>query len=203
MKKLTLTAGLLRIILLASLVLLILCAALGFYYTQGLLRQFAVDASHLNAKAAMSEQNLGALQSIEEYLANHTKERKRAAGVVAESKAYRYQNEIIADIRAFARDSDVTITEYTFNEDSTAGAAPANGNAKAAPAKPTVSGLKSKTVSIGVKSPVRYTNLLNFIHRIEQNTTKMQIASVSLSRADKSASTHVATNAFIVEVYTR
>ena len=199
MKKLTLTAGLLRIILLASLVLLILCAALGFYYTQGLLRQFAVDTSHLNAKAAMSEQNLGALQSIEEYLANHTNERKRAAGVVAESKAYRYQNEIIADIRAFARDSDVTITEYTFNEDSTAGAAPA----KAAPAKPTVSGLKSKTVSIGVKSPVRYTNLLNFIHRIEQNTTKMQIASVSLSRADKSASTHVATNAFIVEVYTR
>lgn len=222
MKGASLNARTLRIVLLALLVLFIAGGAGGFYYIQGLLRNDAQEISQLNTEADASEQRIAALEEVKKYLEDHKIEQDKAIKVVSESKQYRYQDEIIDAISTIARKSDIEVLNYTFNEteDAPAASTPqpstppaegASGGESTTPTPgattPTAGALKSKTVTVTVESPVKYRDFMSFIRRIEQNSTKMQIANVSIGRATgedgSEQSDSVTTNAFEIEVYVK
>ncbi len=221
MKNTQLTARSLRIALGLSLVLLMGVIGGGFYFIQAKLRVYAVETSKLNTEASSSQQKIVSLQNLRKSLDNLQPEQELAKRIVAESKQYQYQNEIINDISEIAAASGVTITSYVFSDTASAAgsgaaATPAPAPNTATPPATAASGapgaatptpaataqLNSKTVTVAFKSPLNYVDFLNFVHRIEQNPTKMQIANInSLSRGDSSDS--VTTESFQIEVYVR
>lgn len=225
MKSVSLNARMLRIILVVSLLLLAGCGIAGFYYMQTILRKDAMEISALNTEAAASEGKITALINIQKYLEEHKDDQLKAAEIVAESKQYKYQNEIIDAVSAIASKSGVTVSSYTFNEAPTGAggaATPPAAQPTPAPTTPTTpdaaaaggagaatpaATLNSKTVTVAIKNPVDYKSLMSFIRRIEQNNTKMQIANVSISRATSEGgediSSSVTTNAFEIEVYVK
>ena len=208
------TANKLRYILISALILLFFASAAGFYFVQNLLRAYAKETSSLNSEAAICDQNLAALKNIESYLAAHQQDQDLAQKVVADSKEYRYQNEIVSDISDFADKSGIHITSYDFSssKDGAAGSTsstPSTSTTTTPSATPSggaaagTSSLKSTTVNVSIQSPVNYTKLLNFISLIEQNTTKMQISGISLTRSDEGGKSKVSSESFDIEVYVR
>lgn len=199
-----LTATSLRYILIGILLVLLIGSGAGFVFVYDRLVDYNEETMALNAQIDMSDANLNALQRVQEYLAQHQEDIDNSTKIVAQTKAYRYQDDIINDIYRFANDSGVDLVSISF-ADTTGGDSGANaGNQQKAPATPqpnAINGLTSKTANVSIGTPVNYSNLLAFIRKIEQNQTKMQIASISLTRGESGNS--VTSEAFTIEVYTR
>lgn len=210
--KMKLTAPILRIILLVVLALTLVIGGFGFYLIRQVMSDYAKETSSLNSQASASDQNIRSLQNLQSYLDSHKEDISKVNQVVADSKQYQYQNDIINDLTAFASQSGVSITSFTFTSNASAAAttspAPAatGGATKpatdAAPA-PAASSLKSTTVSVAITNPVDYNNLLTFINHIEQNLTKMQVSSVNLTHDAGKGKNEVSSDVFNIEVYVR
>ena len=199
MKPSKMTATKLRGLLSFSLVLISIGCFGVFYMASGQLKASATEASRVIADAEASRNNLQALQTLQAELEKQRDTIARVDSVVANSQSYEYQNQIIADINKYAVVAKIDLTNIDFGtKDAAAGAstAPAPGVPVAAP---TPSGLKSTTVTISLKSPTNYINLLNFVHLIEQNLPKMQISKMNLTSDGKSD--QVGSDALVIEVY--
>jgi len=199
-----LTASQLRIILIGSIIGIVAISGIGFYFLQGELTKYAVHVSHVSEDAATSGSDISVLKNLQKQLDQNKLNIERTQSIVAESRSYEYQPVIVKDLNTFAARSGITIASFVFDSGTTgkaptpgAAATGAAGTGQAAP----ISGLKSTAVSITLQPPTKYENLLNFIHDIEQNLTKMQIASISLTKG--TTAQEVATNALLIEVYIR
>ncbi len=214
LKKTTssLTAQKLRTLLIVSIFLIILLTVGIFTYTRGILAGYAVDVQKVSDTATSSSQNLSALNTLKTKLAEDKTAVERAKNLVAESQSYAYQDQIVKDLKTFATKSKVTISGFQFNSEETgaAGTTPApNVAATPAPAAGTVtpatptpaSSLKTVSVSINLKSPLAYRDVMNFIHMIEQNLTKMQLTGIAFNK--DTGSDNVTVNALTIEVYVR
>lgn len=204
----SLTAQKLRLLLLGSIALLILAAAGIFVYSRGIIAQYAADVEKVNATAELSSRNLSALSTLKTTLAEDKEAVERTRNLVAESQSYAYQDQIIKDLTTFANKSGVAIAGFQFNEAAAAagGAAATPAPTAAAPgvagAGPTqITGLKTVSVSVNLQSPMKYKDIMDFVHMIEQNLTKMQLTGITMSR--DSDSSDVTVSALTVEVYTR
>ncbi len=195
------TATRLRLILSASLFLIILIAAIGFSVIDGTLRDMAADVSHTTADAAASRDSLQTLQKVQQQLTADADVMTRASNIVAESQSYQYQDQIVNDLNGYAGKAGITITSLDFGATTTT---PAGGSANPTPTgttAPAVSGVNSKTVTVTLKNPVNYNNLLRFIRSIEQNLTKMQISKVGISKG--SSGSDVSSDVLTIQVYVR
>jgi glycine cleavage system regulatory protein len=172
---------------------------IGFYYWTGVLRADATEASKKQAQANNSQSNIQTLQSIQNELERDKAIVDRASNIVAESQSYQYQDQIINDITNYATRAGIEITNIDFSTTKTA-ATSATTSQQTQQTAPTPSGVKSSSVSVTLKNPVDYTNLLRFIHSIEQNLTKMQISRVGLS---KEATGGITSDVLTIEVYVR
>lgn len=201
------TAQKLRMLLLASIIGLVLIAGAVFWLIRGHLMTFAHEVQQSNAEANSSTQNLATLEHLKTQLSQDADTVERTKNIVAESKSYAYQDQIIKDINTYASRSGVSVSGYTFSADTgaTAGTAvtstPPAASTQATAGAKTVTGLKSVSVSVNLKSPVKYESVMNFIHSIEQNLTKMQLAGISLTKDP--TSDNVTASALTIEVYTR
>jgi len=197
-----LTATTLRLILAISLVVIAGLAASGFVFFNNQLQSVATEVSRAAAEASASQNNLQTLQKIQKDLRENQDVVQRASNIVAESQSYRYQDQIITDLNSYAGAAGITINTIDFGTTGQAGTTPLSGSATPAPTPttaPTLAGAKPTSVSITISNPVGYVNLLNFIHSIEQNLTKMQIAKIGLTKGTSGAS--VTSEAFAIEVY--
>ena len=211
LKKTTsnLTAQKLRLLLLGSMALLIVIAGAIFIFTKGMLAQYAADVEKVSNTAESSSKNLTALSMLKTKLAEDNDAVERTRNLVAESQSYAYQDQIIKDITTFAQKSGVSISGFQFNSENTAtagSAATAQSQAGTSAATgqattPQVSGLKTVSVSVNLKSPLEYKDIMDFVHMIEQNLTKMQLAGITMNR--DAASDKVSVSSLTVEVYTR
>lgn len=163
------------------------------------LKDVAVDVSHTTQDANASQNDLRTLQQIQETLEKDKEVVDRANSIVAESKSYQYQDQIIADLNDYANKSGVSITNIDFSSTATT----TNPTTPQTPATPlvTVPGVKSTSVSVTLKNPIDYVSLLRFLKSIEQNLTKMQVSKVSLTK--DAASGNVTSEALTIEVYVR
>ena len=198
----------LRIILSASLVLIIAVAAMIVYLANTQLREVATIASNKAADATASDDAVFTLERIQKKLNEEKGTIERVNSIVADSQSYQYQNQIISDLNDYASKASITITNLDFSAGNTTASTP-GAPSPALPATPdaaavapaTTGGLKSTSVSVTLANPVNYNNLLRFIRLIEQNLTKMQISKVNLTK--EADATEVNTETFTIDVYIR
>lgn len=205
MKSGSLNARSLRLILILVMILIVIATIAGFYFSQQQILKYANDVSQSNSDAAAGGQNLATLRNLDTQLDQKAGTIEKAKKIVAESKDYVYQDQIIKDIADIGNETGVDITGFSFTPQTAgASAAPTGTSAPSVnePAASTVAGstLKSQTVTVTIDSPLSYNNLMKFIKRIEQNSFKMQIANVSITGAEDS---EVSSEAFSIEVYVR
>jgi hypothetical protein len=193
--KFRLTPTRLRIMLMISLVVTIALSSVINSFAFGLLEDFAVDVSHTTVDATASQNNLQNLQQVQQKLAGEKDVIQRASSIVADSQSYQYQDQILTDLKAFASQAGIVITNLDFS------AATTSKTPTAPAAGPAPVGVKSTSVSVTLKNPVNYVNFLKFVKSIEQNLTKMQISKVALSKA--ATGNDVSSETLIIEVYIR
>lgn len=193
----------LRIILCISMAILILFSGVGFWFFKEALTSQAVGVRDAVAKATVSDNDIVNLQNLQQQLEKDSVAVKRTQNIVADSKSYQYQDQIIKDLNTYASAANITLSNYTFNSSpTTSGTAPAPGTtATATPAAP--SGLKTTSVSITIKNPVDYESVMRFIHSIEINLTKMQLTGISLAKDNGTSDTGFTINPLTLEVYIR
>lgn len=188
-----LTPSKLRIILSVTILLITLAGGGGFYYVYGMLNESAEETRVQVSKATESENTLQRLQNLEHDLKEKSDSVARASRVTADSQNYSYQNQLVNDLTTYASRANLTITNISFS----AGGATTTEDGEAAVQK---SGLRSAKVNVTLSSPVDYRNLLNFLHYVEQNLTKLKIGRVTLTKGGEEG---VSVGALDLEVHIR
>lgn len=191
----SMTATKLRVILAICMLTISLLAAGLFYVGYHQLKALATDVRNSVGVANASKNSLTSLQQTEQDLKANQDIVTRASRVVADGQDYAYQNMIITDLQTYANRTGLTINTIDFSANS------ANTGTSAAPAADSGTS-KTAKVTVTLKNPVNYDNLLHFMRSIEQNLTKLQIANIGLSKAGDDAKS-VTTNSLSIELYTK
>ncbi|EDK72608.1 hypothetical protein TM7_0248 [candidate division TM7 genomosp. GTL1] len=164
-----LTPLMLERILLGTIGLMILGAIIGFSTVDGALRQSATETNHAQIDATVGRDTIDQLRFLDTYVQKNQTTIERAASIVADSRQYSYQNQIVADINTYAARAGVSVLGYSFE------------STLQQKSSKRVAGLKTIDASVTLKSPILYDNFLRFLKAIEQNLTKMQVSGVSMS----------------------
>lgn len=169
MKKVSFDAVFLSWLFIGLIGLVLLGAGLGCWQLQKLLAAERIAADHSKIDARISADELQKAHNLQVYLENHKADVEKAAAVVAETKTYQYQNQIVEDVNRYASIAGVTVLGFDFPLQKTTAAAAKAG------------GVKTIQASFTLQNPVPYENYLRFLKLIEQNLTKMQITDISIT----------------------
>lgn len=161
----SLSAMRMRYVFWSLLVLIIAAMAGGFYIMYSSLSATAREIASLQGESRASDSIVNQLSQLKRQLADNQLSIERAKNIVAESQSYKYQDQIVNDITAYAQKSGVTITSISFSS-----------------AKKQTKGSTSLSVQLGKSTT--YENLLGFLRRLERNLTKIRVASVSMARSE-------------------
>ena len=188
----------LSIIFFTMISLLAVVSWLGFNYVS----DSAKDVRSVVEVAATNDAKLSNLKQEIRDMEKYQEEAILAKNVVAESRQYQYQNDIIADLSRYAKASGLS---YDF-ENTTEASGTGSSSAVTTPSTTSsVAGLKTTKVSVSFKNPVMFTDLMKFLQSVESNNMRMQVASVALSRptGEEAAAGTVGSDALTIEVYIR
>ncbi|QHU92376.1 hypothetical protein GWK76_03625 [Candidatus Saccharibacteria bacterium oral taxon 488] len=194
-----------RIVFALSLVLILVGMGGIVYFGYTMLQGTAEEVSKIQTEAKAVDAKVQNLARLEKEMEKYKDSVAKARQLVAETQQYQYQNQIINDLTTYANQSGVGIAGFTF----TSGSAGAKSNSGSSGTSGTnnssgsnsAAGPKSMKVSVRLNEKTDYMALLRFMHLIEQNLTRMQIASVSMSKAEGAG--QVSTQTLDVEVYVR
>ena len=194
-----------RLVFALSLVLILVGMGGVVYFGYTMLQGTAEEVSKIQTEAKAVDAKVQNLARLEKEMEKYKDSVAKAQQLVAETQQYQYQNQIINDLTAYANKSGVGIAGFTF----TSGSAGAKSNSGSSGTSGTNNssgsnsavGPKSMKVSVRLNEKTDYMALLRFMHLIEQNLTRMQIASVSMSKTEGTG--QVNTQTLEVEVYVR
>lgn len=185
MKK-GLTASSARIVLALFLLIILAAMVAGSYFAYSFLSATSKEVADMQTEASAVDMKIQNLLKLKDQLEKNPVATKKAEQIVAESKSYQYQNQIINDLSIYAAKANVPIQSFTFQDSSTSSAKSSSSSSQTTAKKPTsVNGVKSITVSIQLGDKVPYNNLLHFLYLVENNVTRMQISGVSISRGEQ------------------
>lgn len=183
-----------RIILSLGLIILLLAVGAGFYFTYKKVDDLANQTAIKQTEVDSIDRKIVYLQGLEKRLDEQSENIIKAQKIVAETKDYQYQNQIIDDLSRIASIAGVQIQNYTFQNDSATDGSnspnvteEADSPDKQAPSntsQPQAS-INSTEVGIQLESDIVFTKYLMFISLIERNATRMQISDVSISRSEE------------------
>ena len=185
-----------RIVFALSLVIILVGMGAIVYFGYTMLQGTAEEVSKIQTEAKAVDAKVQNLARLEKEMEKYKDSVAKARQLVAETQQYQYQNQIISDLTTYANQSGVGIEGFTFASGS-AGSKSSSGSSGANSG----AGPKSMKVSVRLGEKTDYMALLRFMHLIEQNLTRMQIASVSMSKAEGAG--QVNTQTLDVEVYVR
>lgn len=206
MKMTGLTPTKLRLILSLSMLAIAGVGVGLFYVAYDQLAQVATDVSKTAAAETASRNSLKILQNTQAELNKQRAVIARINDIAANSQNYNYQNQIIADMSAYANRAGITLTNIDFASGSGSGgsapasSAPSASVKPAAPATGSSGGVRTATISVTFKNPVEYTKLLEFFNLIEQSIPKLQISKVNLSKGSGGG---VSSEVLSIEIYVR
>ena len=194
--KISLNAVSLRWMLSTALVLTLTGIGGGFYIAYTTLEKSAQATANAQSEAESSDANLSQLIITKRQLEENKDVVVRAKQIVAESQGYQYQNQIINDLSFYASELGLSINSFSFQGDSAE-------QAPATPAQPTVPDgkLKSTVVTIELAGNLTYESTLRYIHKIEQNITRMQVSNVALTGTAQPDQSGGASQSLNIEVY--
>lgn len=194
----SLTPSKLRILLSVALVAAIIAGGVIFYFAYNKLSQTAEETGSQVASAREGQDTLQRLQNLQQELDDRRDEINRASQVMANSQNYAYQDRLVSDLTVYANRANLSISNISFSgQGNNAGGGDATTGEGAAA---TPSGLRSTTVDVTLDNPVNYRSLLNFLHYIEQNLTKLKVSKVTMTKSEGSS---VTVDALNLEVYVR
>lgn len=192
----TMTPDKLRLILIGTIFVMIVGAGgLFWVFREQILIPNANKVSEVSLAAKSRDSEVSRLENLKAILEKDKDTVDKAARIVADTQSYQYQDQIIKDLTAYAKATGVTILRYDFNSGAVSGpgaAQPATGTEPA--------GLKSVSVAISLTNPVPYNNFMRFVHAIEANLTKMQLAGISMATDPSNA---VTASTLTIKVYTK
>lgn len=188
------TAVVMTYCLSAALVILALATAFGIYFGQKKLSEYALSANHAKIDAEVNEQNILETKKLEKAMVLQQDNVARAAAVVADSKYYKYQDQIVNDLNLYARQAGITILSFDFTQSSAA------TGTKSGAAPTATGGLKTMRTNISLKTPLSYDSYYRFLRLIENNLTKMQVAEIALANVPQTPQLVSAPN-IAVEIY--
>ena len=205
-----------RLVLGILLFLILVGLIVGFYFAYTSLRSVATEVSATQTEAQDADTKLQHLMSLEDQLKKHSSTVDKAQQIVAQSQSYQYQNQILEDMKLVASRAGLGVTSITFQEATASGEASA-GNTTAQANGSTPSGstggtnpsaaasIKSTNITVQLSGNPSYEQLLHFVYLIEQNVTRMQIASLSLSGSSGSSESGASggSQTLNIEVYVR
>ncbi|HEY8886730.1 MAG TPA: hypothetical protein VIM31_04515 [Candidatus Microsaccharimonas sp.] len=176
-----------RNILATTLVIVIIGAAVGFYFGLQLIRGYALEVTHAVTDSHASGQNIDELSKLQQQLAD-------GQGLVAKADALfstpaTYQTQALKDISKYASEAGVSISSIDSAKSDTA-----TGAATTAP---------DYSETITIQSPVSYAKFLKFLDAIEGNLPKMQITGITIGRPTIQAGDQITTDKITVTVSTR
>lgn len=176
----------------AALVTLAIATAFGIYFGQSKLSDYALSANHAKIDTEVNEQNILNTRKLEIAMKAQRDNIARAAAVVADSKYYKYQDQMVNDLNQYATQAGITILSFDFTQATASKPGSASSTAG--------SGLKTVKTNLSLKSPLLYKNYYKFLRLIENNLTKMQVAEITLSNSLQNPEMVVAPN-ITVEIY--
>ena len=162
----------LRNLLLAGIGLIIILTGVTIYYASAFLHDETVKSVHTQIDADTSARDLDQLKNLEKTLNDNQDSVRKAEQIVAATKQYQYQDQIINDINRYAQQTGVEVTAYNFTP---------TAASKPTAAQPVVAGVKTIAATLTLQSPLPFDNYLRFVKAIEQNLTKMQISGVNIT----------------------
>jgi hypothetical protein len=204
MKGFSFTATSLRLTLSVSIFAIILLAGVLFYFADGQLKAVATTVSHATVDASASQNNVQTLQNIQRQLVNNKDVIAQAESIVADSQSYQYQDQIVSDLNKYAGKAGISITNIDFSASDTSGGSASKGQAgtTTTPNAAAPTGVKSTSVSVTMDNPIGYSSFLKFLRSIEDNLTKMQVQSISLSKGTGSGD-QISSDVLTIQVYVR
>lgn len=167
MKDSSMKATTLTNVLIACIILIIGVIIIANWQLKAFLYSEVTATNTLKQQAANSSDNLAHAQALELYMKTHQSDVERAASIVAETKTYQYQNQIIEDITRYANSVNLSILEFNFPDSSSS-----TGKKTA---------IKSIITEVTLRKPVDYSNFIHFLKYIEHNLTRMQITDISIT----------------------
>lgn len=176
-----------RNILAATLVIVIIGSAVGFYFGLQLIKAYALEVTHTVADSRASGQNIQELGKLQKQLADGQPLVAKANALF--STPATYQTQALKDISKYADESGISISSIDSGKpaDST-GAVPAAAD---------------YSEIITIQSPVSYAKFLQFIDAIEGNLPKMQITGITIGRPTAPSGDLITTDKITVTVSTR
>lgn len=170
----------LRALLSFMIVLLFGLSAVGFYFAQDFLKQFAKTVSQSIVDSSSGGSNLRSLQQLQADLKSREDVIAKTSNIV--TSITNYQDQAIKDLDIYAAKTGISIDRYDFSQAAS------------------TSGLT--TITVILKSPVPYVGLLKFLRAIETNLPKMQVTGITLGRIVGDSSL-VRAEQLTIQVYTR
>lgn len=132
------------------------------------LASFVTEVDHLKIDSEVNQRSIENAQKLRRALDDNKDSVTRAAAIVADTKYYEYQDQIVQDIASYANAAGLTVLGFDFTPSTQSHTS-------------TVKGLKTVVATISLKSPVPYPNYLRFLKLIERNLTKMQVTELEIA----------------------
>lgn len=173
----------------ALIVLLVGGIGYGAYYIHQRLSEYVMQVDHLKTDTEINQQGIDNAQRLRRTLDQNKDNVARAAAIVADTKYYEYQDQIVKDVTSYASASGLTVLGFDF---STATSSKSSS----------IKGVKSMVANISLQNPVQYTNYLHFLKLIERNLTKMQVTQIDISNDLKNPGA-ISSPILTIEVYVR
>lgn len=170
-------------------VLLVAGIGAGSYLMHMKLVGYVTNVDHTKIDTELSEQGIENAKKLRRTLDDNRESVARAAAIVADTKYYEYQDQIVQDISSYAAASGLTVLGFDFTTSTSAKAT-------------AITGVKAVVATISLSSPVNYDNYLQFLKLIERNLTKMQITQLDISNDLKNIGS-VNSPVITLEVYVR
>lgn len=180
-QKLSVTSSpsIMRVALIVLSVLVIVLTVALAVFSRSYLVEYADEVASITAESENTQATVDSLTRAKESLAEQEDAVQKAKRIVAESKQYQYQNQIINDLTAYAEEANLSISSFVFsNTDSDAADAESQEDAAK---QQQLAGLKTAQVTIGLPGQIAYKDLLNFLSLIENNATRMQVQGLLVS----------------------
>jgi len=203
MKRISFTATSLRLTLSISIFAIVLLAGVLFYFADRQLEAVATSVSHATVDASASQNNVQTLRDIQRQLANDKDVIKQTESIVADSQSYQYQDQIVSDLNKYASKAGISITNIDFSVSDTSGTTGKGQTGTTTNPQATApTGVKSTSVTVTMDNPIGYSSFLKFLRSIEDNLTKMQVKSISLSKGTGTGD-QVSSDVLTIQVYVR
>lgn len=191
--KVTMNATLLRTLLSISILLITIIASAGFLYGLGIIKGYAVEVSHKKVDAEASNGNIQALERIKKEL-DENSDVLNKVGLLKSSSQFP-EIRMFDEVRKIAAKNNLTIDSFNIADTTTTtNTTPAPGGTTTpsttttTPPASTTTGPKTVSLSVTLKSPITYSNFLQFAYDVEQNLPKMKLAGISISAGSEGQS---------------